>query len=240
MNFIKKRILFFFCLILSISFCSGESQLFSADNQEADFSENKISFTGEGIFSLDWSFIMKALLSYWENDFSGPDKHSAFVLIPGLGLSYEKQFFTKFSLKGSFDFAEYLEKDQNGEKLWLDAIGLSFAAYCYPFAKQRLEKLYLGGGIATSFLMFTGESIAEEDEKRTAISIFPTAGWKQHFGDWACVYLFCAWRFIINNDSIPAFADDAYIKGFDYGIKCSFNLGKITKKVLKRPDKDFQ
>ncbi len=135
---------------------------------------------------------MNALLSYFENDFKGPAEHSAFVLIPGIGLSYEKQFFTKFSLKESFDFARYIEKDGNNEKLWLDAIGLSLSACCYPFAKQRLEKLYFGGGIATNFLMFTGNSIAEEDEKRTAISIFPALGWKQHFGDWAfCKFILC-------------------------------------------------
>lgn len=236
MNFIKKGIFIFLCLILTASFCFGESQFSAeekAEEQEVSFSESKTSFIGEGIFSLDWAFMIKALLSYYENDFKGPAKHSAFVLIPGLGLSYEKQFFTKFSLKGSFDFATYLEKDDNNEKLWLDAIGLSFAAYCYPFAKQRLEKLYFGGGIATSFLMFTGNSIKEEDEKRTAISVFPALGWKQNFGDWASVNLFCAWRFIINNDSIPSFADGAYIKGFDYGIKCSFNLGKITRKFFK-------
>ncbi len=234
MNFIKKRIFLFCAFILSGSFCFGEALPSTTSEPTPENLETKTGFVGQEQFSLDWSFMMKALLSYYENDFSGPAKHSAFVIIPGLGFSYEKQFLKKFSLKGSFDFASYIEKDSNREKLWLEAIGLSLCTYCYPFANQRLEKLYFGGGIATNFLMFTGDSILKEDEKRTAISVFPAVGWKQHFGEWACVNLFCAWRFLINDDSIPAFADDAYIKGFDYGIKFSFNLGKITRKVLKK------
>ena len=110
MNFIKKRIFIFLCLILSVSFCFGESQFSAIGEAEKDekagasFSGSKTSFVGEEIFSLGW----------------------------------------------------------------------------------------------------------------------------------ASVNLFCAWRFIINNDSIPSFAADAYIKGFDYGIKCSFNLEKIAKKLFKK------
>ena len=244
MIFFKKLLFIVLCLFLCVGFCiCEESDLLAiteeTENSETkDINENKKNAFGEGIFSLNWGFMMNAVLSYYKNDFKGPENYYAFVFVPGLGFSYEKQFFTKFSAKGSFDFATYIEKDDNGEKLWLDSIGLSLATYCYPFAKQNLEKLYLGGGIATNFLIFTGDSIPKENSNHTAISVFPAVGWKQHFGAWASIDLFCAWRFMITSDSIPDFADNTYIKGFDYGIKCSFNLGKIARKIFRKKIKN--
>lgn len=247
MIFFKKLLLTVLCLFLCTAFCTGEepdlTTLTTApeeiESPEINAGEeNKTNVFGEGIFSLNWAFMMNAILSYCRNDFKGPEGYPAYVFIPGLGISYEKQFFTKFSLKGSFDFATYIEKDDNDEKFWLSSIGLSLASYYYPFAKQNLSKLYLGGGIATNFLMLDGNSISKEDSNHTAISVFPAVGWKQQFGEWASVDLFCAWRFIISNDSIPSFADNAYTKGFDYGIKCSLNLGKIAKKIFRKKAKN--
>lgn len=244
MIFFKKPLSIILCLFLCTAFCTGEEPdlVTGAEKTESPENgrteENKPSVFGEGFFSLDWAFMMNAILSYYRNDFKGPDGNPTFVLLPGLGISYEKQFFTKFSLKGSFNFATYIEKDYNDEKLWLNSIGLSFASYYYPFAKQNLSKLYIGGGIATNFLMFTGESISKEDSNHKAISVFPAVGYKQHFGNLASIDLFFAWRFMLGNDSIPGFADNAYIKGFDYGIKCSLNLGNIARKIFRKKTKN--
>lgn len=169
------------------------------------FSETDGLFSGEAVFSVEGKYMLSSL------------RHNGW----GLGVSYEKQIAQFFSAKGTFSHTTFHLKNDG---IWITTVGVNLGAFCYP--KGELEGLYLGGGMGTEFMMYDGD---KKNEKNSVITAYPLVGWKQNFLDYVKLDVFGAYRFLLNNEDVPEYAERAYDKGFEYGIKCSLNIGKIFR-----------
>lgn len=175
-----------------------------------DFSQDGRFFSGESVFSVEGKYMLSSL------------QHNGW----GLGVSYEKQLARFFSAKGTFSHTTFNLKDDG---IWITTVGVNLGAFCYP--QGKLNGFYFGGGIGTEFMMYDGDN---ESEKNSVITAYPLIGWKQNFMDYVKLDVFCAYRFLLNNENVPKYAEHTYEKGFEYGIKCSLNIGKIFRFFFKK------
>lgn len=166
-------------------------------------------FTDKSILSLDLSYLGMGLSKNgW-----------------GLGVSYERSFFSYFAAKGSFSHMTVYPKDIDTT---VTTVGIKLEALLYPFG-SGLDKLYLGFGGGTDFLMYTQKDENGEEIKDSIITIYPEIGWKQNFQDYVMADIFVGYRILMSNPESLSYKAGLVDSGIKYGARLKFNLGKIWR-----------
>lgn len=143
----------------------------------------------------------------------------------GLGVSYERSFFNYFAAKGSFSHSTLYPKDIDSRAI---TVGIKLEALFYPFG-SGLDKLYLGFGGGTDFLMYSQKDENGEEIKDSVITAYPEIGWKQNFNDYVIIDIFLGYRMLINSPEALSYKADLVDSGVKYGARLKFNLGKIWR-----------
>lgn len=162
------------------------------------------AFNGKGIFSMDLEYLGLALRNNgW-----------------GLGLSYEREVTSFSSLRASFS---HISLKPDSEHDWITTVGLGLDLRIYPF-NQGLQKLYIGYGCNTDWLMFIGQ-----DKKITYISQCPQIGWKQNFLDYVFLDAYFGYHMKTTNPGEFALKSGIIRHGIEYGIKTQLNIPQICR-----------
>ncbi len=199
--------LFIECFVFSENIVENEN---SEDSAKSELYEN--SFFGNSIFSFDLGYLREGL------------KNNGW----GLGLSYERNIFNYFAMKGSFSHMTFSSKSIDSR---ITTVGIKLEALAYLFG-SGLDKLYIGFGGGTDFLMYIDKK--DENEKDTVITIYPELGWKQNIFNFMMVDIFCGYRILMNKPSDLSWQADLVENGFEYGLRLKFNLGKIWNLLRKK------
>lgn len=195
----RRAYFFFICLAL---FSLFPAATFCQDN-------NTESFADKSILSLDLSYLGMGLSKNgW-----------------GLGVSYERSFFRYLAAKGSFSHMTLYPKDIDTT---VTTVGIKLEALLYPFG-SGLDKLYLGFGGGTDFLMYTQKDENGEEIKDSIITIYPEIGWKQNFQDYVMADIFVGYRILMSSPEDLSYKADLVDSGIKYGARLKFNLGKIWR-----------
>lgn len=143
----------------------------------------------------------------------------------GLGVSYERSLFRYFAAKGSFSHMTVYPKDIDTT---VTTVGIKLETLLYPFG-SGLDKLYLGFGGGTDFLMYTQKDENGDEIKDSIITIYPEIGWKQNFQDYVMADIFFGYRILISDPKSLSYKADLVDSGIKYGARLKFNLGKIWR-----------
>ena len=105
-------------------------------------------------------------------------------------------------------------------------VGIGLEAYFFPFFKG-LNWLYMGFGSKCDFLMGTGSDVQKDDEKNSAIFLFPQIGFRQNIKDFVIVDISYGYNIEVSGTTLPAYEKDLVKHGsqLDAGVK--INLSKI-------------
>ena len=169
------------------------------------------AFDGKGVFSFDFSYMGAGL------------KNNGW----GFGLAYEHGIMNFASVKGSFS---HISLKPDSEHDWVTTVGIGLNARLYPFNKG-MNMLYVGYGLGTDFLMFTGN----ENPNITYISQCPHVGWKQNFLDYVMVDAYFGYRMKVTEPDDFALRAGIIKHGIEYGISVQLNLPKIWKFIWRKP-----
>ncbi|MBQ6568234.1 MAG: hypothetical protein IJL80_14400 [Treponema sp.] len=171
------------------------------------------AFDGGGILSFDFGYMGTGFRnSGW-----------------GLGAGYERGLIDWASVKFSFSHMTLFTDGDHDDDSLLTTVGIGLNMRVYPFARG-LSMLYIGYGLGTDFLMFSGETM----ENVTYISHCPHIGWKQNFKDIIILDAYLGYR-VKGTDPGDFLFDRGIVKqGIEYGISAQLNLSKIWRVIRGR------
>lgn len=222
---LKLKTIFFSVVAFSFSiysFCNDyernenqkdnqKSSIEQQETQEIEKTEEK-SFVGKGIFSLDFSYLGTGI------------KNNGW----GIGLSYERSIFDFLAAKGSFSHMTMYPKKIDS---FVTTVGIKLEAIFYPFS-SGLDKLYIGFGGGSDFLMYDVKDENNESIKDTIITIYPEVGWKQNFLNYVFIDIFCGYTILLSEPSHLSYETDLVDNGIKYGIRVKLNLVKIWQWIF--------
>jgi hypothetical protein len=136
----------------------------------------------------------------------------------GLGMNYEHKLTDFLSIKPGIG-SMICFSDMTFSNMTVITVGITLFMYYYPLS-DGLDKLYVGIGNSTDFLMYQND-IPQD----TVISIIPVLGWKWKALPYLMVEPFIGWKFYINKT-------DNY-KNFDKYANGGFQWGLSLKLFLK-------
>ena len=168
------------------------------------------AFDGAGIFSLDARYLGIAL------------KNNGW----GLGLAYEFPIKTFASFKGLFSHMTLMPSE---EQDWITTVGIGMEGRLYPF-NHGMRFLYLGMGMGTDFIMFTGA----EDLNYTYINCCPFAGWKQNFFDFVMLEGRFGYRIMLSQPNEFILDHGIVSHGLEYSLTVQLNIKKILKLIFSK------
>lgn len=166
----------------------------------------------KSIFSIDTGYLAKGL------------KNNGW----GIGFTYERELYQGIAVKGGFS---HMTMWNTNPKIITTSVGISGDILYYPFRKG-LNWLYLGLENKTEFYMYIGNSIKDENNQDTIISLYPLVGWKQSFFDIVLLDIFCGYNFVISKTQQQEIILSTK-NGFEYGIKVKVDLIELYKKIIK-------